>query len=175
MTIRDVQADFTYTSSASALALNTSATGTYLCPNTYDTSPLAAYLTELTASDTLLSGNSNTARDLGGGEPMWLVIDYVTAVTSGGSATLDWQFVTQSSSALGSPTVLLDLTAIAYTTFTKGYRQIAKVPRSINYAQYIGLQYVVGTAALTAGSVVAFLTKDLDADVLGYASGFSIK
>jgi hypothetical protein len=112
---------------------------------------------------------------MGGGEPMWLCIDYVTAVTSGGSATLDWQLITSAAVGLGTPTVMLDLTALAYTTFTKGYRQIAKLPRSTAWLQYIGLQVVVGTAAVTAGSVVAFLAKDLDAVQFGYASGFSIK
>jgi hypothetical protein len=175
LTIRDVQADFSYTSSASAFAIPTSGTGTFLFPNTYDTSPLAGYLTELTASDTQLSGNVNTARDLGGGDPLWLVIDWTAAVTSGGSATVDIQFVTQSASSLASPTVIYDFTAIGKATLIAGYRQIAKVPRSSNYAQYVGVQAVVGTAALTAGSAIAFLTKDLDSVVQGYASGFSIK
>jgi hypothetical protein len=175
MTIRDFQLSFSDTSTVGALALSTSGTGTFLLPNTYDTSPLAGFLTALTAADTQLSGNVNTARDLGGGDPLWIVIDYITAVTSGGSATVDFQFVTQSASSLASPTVIYDFTAIGKATLVAGYRQIAKVPRSSNYAQYIGLQYVVGTAALTAGSVVAFLTKDLDSVVQGYASGFSIK
>jgi hypothetical protein len=146
-----------------------------LLPNTYDTSPLAGYLTELTSNDTQLSGNVNTARDLGGGDPLWLVIDWTTAVTSGGSATLDVQFVTQSASTLASPTVIYDFTAIGKATFVAGYRQIARVPRSSSYAQYVGVQVVVGTAALTAGSCIAWLGKDLDSVVQGYASGFSIK
>ncbi len=175
MAIRDVQCDFSYTSTASAYAIPTSGTGTFLLPNTYDTGPLGAYLTELTASDTTLSGNVNTNRDLGGGDPLWLVLDWTTAVTSGGSATLDVQFVTQSVSTLASPTVIYDFTAIGYASFTKGYRQIAKVPRSASYAQYIGVQVVVGTAALTAGSVVAWLGKNIESVVQGYASGFSIK
>jgi hypothetical protein len=175
VTIRDVQADFSYTASASAYTIPTSGTGTFILPNSYDTSPLGAYLTELTAADTQLSGNVNTGRDLGGGERIWLVIDYTTAVTSGGSATLDWQLITSASSTLSTPTTIIDFTAIAYTTFTKGYRQIMGLPRSTLYLQWLGLQVVVGTAAVTAGAVVAWLGKDIDADVLGYASGFSIK
>lgn len=175
MTIRDVQADFSYTSSASAYTIPTSGTGTFILPNSYDTSPLGGYLTEITAADTQLTGNVNTFRDLGGGEPMWLVIDFVTAVTSGGSATLDFQLITSATVALGTPTTMLDFTATAYTTYTKGYRLFGKLPRSTAWLQWIGLQVVIGTAAVTAGSVVAWLGKDVDAVQLGYASGFSIK
>ncbi len=171
MSIRDVQADFTYTSSSSSFSI-VGAAGTYLAPNTYDTSPLGAYLTELSTADTQLSGNVNTARDLGGGERIWLVIDWVTAPVGGTS--VDMQLITSTSSALSSPTVILDYTAIAIASLPIGTRQIQALPRSANYKQYLGVQAVtVGT--MSAGAFIAWLAKDIDSVVLGYASGFSIK
>jgi len=171
MTIRDVQADFTYTAtSASTSIVGTG--GTYIAPNTIDTSPLGAYLTELSANDTQLSGNLNTGRDLGGGERLWLIIDWVTAAVGGTS--VDMQLITSASSALGTPTTILDFTAVVTATLVQGYRQIMALPRTAAYLQYLGLQAVtVGT--FTAGAYVAWLGKDVDAVKLGYASGFSIK
>ncbi len=171
MTVRDVQNDFTF-STASASTSIVGAAGTYIAPNTIDTSPLGAYLTELAAGDTQLSGQVNTGRDLGGGERLWLIIDWVTAPLGGTS--VDMQLITSASSALGTPTTLLDFTAIPIATLVQGYRQIQALPRSAAYLQYLGLQAVtIGT--MTAGAYVAWLGKDVDAVKLGYASGFSIK
>jgi hypothetical protein len=169
--VRDVQNDFTF-STASASTSIVGAAGTYIAPNTIDTSPLGAYLTELAAGDTQLSGQVNTGRDLGGGERLWLIIDWVTAPLGGTS--VDMQLITSASSALGTPTTLLDFTAIPIATLVQGYRQIQALPRSAAYLQYLGLQAVtIGT--MTAGAYVAWLGKDVDAVKLGYASGFSIK
>jgi hypothetical protein len=171
VSIRDVQADFTY-STASASTSIVGAAGTYIAPNSIDTSPLGAYLTELAANDTQLSGQLNTGRDLGGGERLWLIIDWVTAPLGGTS--VDMQLITSASSALGTPTTLLDFTAIPIATLVQGYRQIQALPRSAAYLQYLGLQAVtIGT--MTAGAYVAWIGKDVDAVKLGYASGFSIK
>lgn len=171
MTIRDFQASFTDTSSQAYVDI-TGAAGTYLAPNSLDTSPLGAYLTELSAADTQLSANSNTGRDLGGGEPMWLVIDWIVAPTGGTS--VDMQLITSASSALSSPTVMYDFTAIAIASLTKGTRQIAKLPRSASWLQWVGLQAVtVGT--MGAGRFIAWLGLDVDSVIGGYASGFSVK
>lgn len=171
MAMRDIQASFTDTS-AGASASIVGAAGTYLAPNSIDTSPLGTYLTELTASDTQLSANVNTGRDLGGGEPMWLVIDWITAATGGTSA--DVQLITSASSSMSSPVVLLDLQAVVIATLVKGYRQLVKVPRSTAWLQYVGLQ-VVTVGTMSAGAYIAWLGLNIDAAVLGYASGFSVK
>lgn len=171
MTIRDVQASFT-DSSASASTSIVGVAGTYIAPNSYDTSPLAAFLTELSANDTQLSANVNTFRDLGGGDPMWLVIDWITAPTGGTS--VDMQLITSASSSLSSPATMYDFGVVAIANLPKGTRQLVKLPRSASWLQWIGLQAVtVGTMA--TGAYVAWLGKDVDAVVQGYASGFSIK
>lgn len=171
MTIRDLQADFSNTGAAATTSIIGTA-GTYLCANSVDTSPLGAYLTSLTANDTQLSANVNTGRDLGGGEPIKLVIDWITAAVGGTS--VDVSLITSASAQLGTPTTILDFTAVVTATLVKGYRQIITLPRSAAYLQWLGVQAVtVGT--YSAGSFIAFLTHDVDSVVQGYASGFSLK
>lgn len=177
MSIRDFQASFTDTASGNSLNI-TGAAGTYVAPNSLDTSPLGTYLTELTANDTQLSANVNAGRDMGGGEPLWLVVDWVTAPTGGTSA--DVQLITSASSSLSSPVVMLDLQAATIASLTgptqygKFVRQVAKLPRSAAWLQWIGLQ-VVTVGTMTAGACIAWLARDVDSVVLGYASGFSVK
>lgn len=177
MTMRDVQWSFSDISggSASTSLINNSGS-TYLFPNTLDTSPLAAYLTELSASDTTLSQNVNTYRDLGGGRILYLIVDIVTAVAAtGGAATVDFALITSAATGLGSATTMFDFTAIAKGSLTAGTRLIAPLPRSTNWLQYIGLQYTIATNNITAGAAVAWIGLDVDAVQLGAASGFSIK
>jgi hypothetical protein len=171
MSIRDFQASFTDTSTINYLDI-TGAAGTYIAANSYDTSPLGASLTELTAADTTLSANTNTYRELGGGERIWLVVDWITAATSGTNA--DVQLVTSSTSALGSPVVIYDFGAVVTASLVKGFRQIAALPRTTLWKQWLGLQ-VVTTGTYATGQLVAWLAKDIDAVNLGAASGFSIK
>jgi hypothetical protein len=169
--IRDFQASFT-DSSTQAFASIVGAAGTYLAPNSLDTSPLGTYLTELTAGDTQLSANVNAGRDLGGGEPMWLIIDWIQAPTGGTS--VDMQLITSASSSMSSPVVMLDLTAIPIATLVLGYQMKFKLPRSASWLQWVGLQAVtVGT--MTAGEYIAWLGVDTDSAIGGYASGFAVK
>jgi hypothetical protein len=177
VTIRDVQTSFT-DGAASASTSIVGVAGTYLAPNSIDTGPLGAYLTELTANDTQLSASINAGRDLGGGERLWLIIDWITAPTGGTSA--DVQLITSASSTMSSPVVLYDFTAVTIanltgpTNYGKYVRQIAALPRSTAYLEWLGLQAItVGT--MTAGAYVAWIGKDVDAVVLGYASGYAVK
>lgn len=171
MTVRDFQASFTDTATQAYVDI-TGVAGTYLAPNSYDTSPLAGFLTELTAADTQLSGNVNTYRDFGGGDPLWLVVDWIVAPLGGTS--VDMQLITSAASSLSSPVIMLDFQVVVIASLPKGTRQALRLPRSTAWLQWLGLQAVtVGT--MTAGRFIGFLTKDLDAFDLGGASGFSIK
>jgi hypothetical protein len=180
LSIRDVQFDFsttlsgnTYTSTTSLVNNSGSA---YLFPNTLDTSPLVGYLTALTASDTQLSLNVNSYREMGGGERLWVVVDIITAVAAtGGAATVDFALITSASTGLGSATTILDFGAIAKGTLIAGYRLIGAIPRTTTWLQYLGLQYTIATNNITAGTAVAWLAWDIDAVVTAPASGFSIK
>ena len=172
MSIRDVQADFSYTSSSSSYPIF-GAAGTYILPNTYDTSPLGAYLTELSANDTTLSGNTNSYRELGGGERIWLVVDWVVAPNTLTSCRTE--LITSASSSLSAPGVMIDFGVVAIASLTAGTRQIQALPRSTAWLQYVGVQIITAGSTGTTGAVVAWLAKDVDAVDLGYASGYSIK
>lgn len=172
MSIRDVQADFSFTSSSSSFPIF-GAAGTYLFPNSYDTSPLGAYLTAFSSNDTQLSGNVNTFRDMGGGERIWLVVDWTQAVNT--LTSVRTELITSASSSLGTPTVMIDFGVVAVASFVAGYRQIAALPRSAAWLQYLGVQCITAGSTGTTGAAVAWLAKDVDSIVQGYASGFSIK
>lgn len=172
MTIRDVQASFTDTSSGASTSI-VGAAGTYIAPNSIDTAPLGAYLTELTSADTQLSANVNTYRDLGGGARLWLVIDWITAPNN--LTSIQMQLITSASSSLSSPVVMIDTNAVALANYVKGYRQIYALPRSTAWLEWLGLQAITVGTTPTTGAYVAWLGWDVDAVDLGGASGYSIK
>lgn len=187
MTVRDVCNDFGYkpptaTSVEVCSASIVGAGGTYIAPNSYDaTSGGGAYLTELTALDTILSvGGINYFCESGAGFGMRLVVDWVTAPV--GTGTIDAQLITSARPELtfdqyGNPlsfTAMLDFGALPVSQFFAGYRQIAMLPRSSNWQRYLGLQ-IITTGTMTAGSYIAWLALDLDSEVLGYESSFTIK
>lgn len=110
------------------------------------------------------SVNMGLARDIGAGKPIFLVITVDTAVTSGGSATVEFQLVSDGQAALavdGTATVHWKSGAIPKATLVAGYMLVVPLP-SVNpaYEQYVGLLQNVAVAALTAGKFNAFLTYD---------------
>ena len=128
---------------AEATALSTSGTGLQLVGNVIDL------------------GN---VRDIGASENIWLVILVTTAVTSGGAATVAFSLASDSTASVatdGSASVHWTGSAIGKATLVAGY-EVAKVMIPLEgetaYERYLGILANVGTAALTAGAVTAFLT-----------------
>lgn len=106
-----------------------------------------------------------TPQDLGNGQPLYLVIQVDTAVTSAGSATVSFQLVSDGTATLaanGTETLHYASAAIPKASLVAGYEIVVAVPLegSIAYERYLGIQQNVGTAALTAGKINAFLTFD---------------
>ncbi len=106
-----------------------------------------------------------SARDIGNGEPLYLVIQIDTAVTSAGAATLEFQLVSDAQAAIavdGSASVHAKTAAIAKAALVAGYC-VAVIPLpfdgGVPYERYLGILQNVGTAALTAGKFNAFLTR----------------
>lgn len=92
---------------------------------------------------------------------LYLVVQVDTAVTSAGAATVDFKLASDAQAAIatdGSATVHFSSGAIAKATLVAGY-YVAKVelPKG-TYERYVGILADVGTAALTAGKINAFLT-----------------
>ena len=127
-----------------AQALNTGGAGIYLIGDVID-----------------LGANH---RDAGNGQPMYLVISVDTAVTSGGSATVQFTLASDAQAAIatdGSATVHVSSNAIAKATLVAGYQIVLPVPpESPIYERYLGILQTTAVAALTAGKVNAFLTGD---------------
>jgi len=99
--------------------------------------------------------------DLGHGEPVYLVIQVTTAVTSAGAATVVFSLVSDAGAIAtdGSATQHIASAAIPKATLVAGYELAIPLPAG-DYERYIGVQQNVGTAALTAGAVNAFLTTN---------------
>lgn len=132
-----------FTEMADATALNTGGAGSYLVGDVIDT--------------TLVS------KDLGIGEDLWVVIQVDTTATSGGSATGNFQLVSDAQAAIatdGSATVHLSSGAIAVATLVAGYTIMAARLPVGTYERYIGILQTTATAAFTAGKINAFLTKN---------------
>lgn len=137
------------------------ATGDNISPNVLDTSPLGGIPT------------ANGGRNIGEGESMYLVITVKTAVTSAGSATVDFRLRTDSAAnGTTAPVDLMSSGAIAKASLIPGYQIRLKLP-SASYKKYIMVNANIGTAVLTAGAFEAEIVKDLSSNTK-YAGGFSI-
>ena len=112
-----------------------------------------------------------TGRDIGQGQPVYFVVQITTAVTSGGSATVQFSVASDGVAAIatnGNQTIHFLSDAIAVATLTAGLTMVFPLPSNdtglgednVGYERYLGFQTVTGTAALTAGAVNAFLTLD---------------
>lgn len=107
-----------------------------------------------------------TSGDIGSGEGAFLVIQVDTAFTSGGSATVAFELASDASASIatdGSASVHVATAAIPVATLVAGY-QVARVKLPIGtYERYLGILANVGTAALTAGKINAFIVHDVAA------------
>ena len=139
---------------------------------------VAATLNTATGTNNLtnvidLSTNAlNAVRDMGNGEPVYLILSAQADITSGGTATLAFQLVSDSVAAIqtnGSQVVHAvsrTVTVPASATVATGTKAgtmfwIIALPQGVDYKQYLGVQQVVGTAVLTAGAVNCHITADL--------------
>lgn len=129
----------------SAVALNTGAAGTY---NVGDIIDLEA------------------VRDIGQGEPLYLVITVTTTATSGGSATGQFRLVSDATTTISTTTATVHATsdAFAVADMSAGTNLMKMViPMEGNaYERYLAVQQITGTAAFTAGAIDAYLTPQPD-------------
>ncbi|WP_058545815.1 Bbp16 family capsid cement protein [Pseudomonas fluorescens] len=114
--------------------------------------------------------HGNTRRDIGAGEPIYLVVAALTTATAGGAATTNIQL--QTSDDNSTWVTLFDSGSLALSALTAGARPVqVAVPRGVR--RYLRVNYIIGTGPLTAGSFFAGLVKDVQ-DNTKYASGFAI-
>jgi hypothetical protein len=126
----------------------------------------------------LASSSSGYGRDVGiGDDPALLIVCMVGTSFAGTGATLQVQLQTAPDNGSGSPgswTVLEQTAALAVSTLTAG-TQIFQVPMPIGVQKFLKLTYVVGTANMTAGSIISAIALDRAAlgPLMGYRSGYS--
>jgi hypothetical protein len=125
-------------------------TATAISTNVIDTSPLGA----------------NTGRDLGAGNPLYLVIVVGTAATAAGAATVTFSLESDSTADLAtSATVHFTTAAIPKASLTAGAVVAAialPVGPTANYEKFLGVRYTVATGPLTAGTFTAMLLHSTD-------------
>lgn len=125
------------------------AAGNYLSTNTID----------LGATGTIPLGGSPVS-DPGRARAVELFAQVTETFTSGGAGTLQFQLVTADSADLATNlTVVQETAAIALATLVAGYQARLAMPAGIA-KRYLGLRYVIATAAMTAGKVTAGIALD---------------
>ncbi|APC23008.1 hypothetical protein BME99_20795 [Pseudomonas protegens] len=111
--------------------------------------------------------HGNTRRDIGAGEPIYLVVATLVAAAAAGAATTNIQL--QTSDDNSAWVTLFDSGPLALANLNAGARPVqVAVPRGVR--RYLRVNYVIGTGPLTAGRFWAGLVKDVQ-DNIKYASG----
>lgn len=118
------------------------------------------------------------ARDIGGAvtDNLFLLCEVVTAFTSGGSATLKVQYQTapDSSGSPGAWSTIAQSDDIAVASLVQGYKFLQGLQpsgQSGSPPRFVRMNYVVGTAVMTAGNITAALTPSLQHQPV-YPSGY---
>lgn len=128
-----------------ATALNTGAAGTYLLGDQIDL---------------------GVARDVGNGQPVYLVITVDTLPTSAaGTATAQFSLASDATAAVSTTTSTVHLLTKAFAISEMAAGQVlaavALPMEGIAYEQFLGILQTTGTQAFTGGKVNAFLTNDV--------------
>lgn len=152
------------------------AAATVLCNNSYDTS--AAGLPNPTGPGGAIgagkpwNGTANSLfHDIGRGRALRLeVMVNVTMLASGGAATLEVDFISDSNGNMATAkTVLLKSPAVAKAALVAGYRfPFRTLPPKIEQ-QFIGVQYLPVTNNIDTGKISSAIVIDVDehAEVMG--------
>jgi hypothetical protein len=149
------------------------AAGTTALGNVIDSGPLGGQN---------VPGTANAGRDFGMGYPAWLYFLVVTGISQAANTT-DIQLVSSAAANLSSPNVMLDLTggAIAITGSkfaTSGTAVRVAMPRAgiggtTGWLRFLGINFILVTTAFTTGVINAFLSRDIQDNLL-YQAGFVV-
>ena len=182
--ILDNLAEFdTPTTSAASMttAGGLSAAGSVLSTYSYDM--FAAGVPTATGPDGLTIGGP-LLHDIGRGRPVGIVVQITSSMSSTGSATMEVDIITSTSTTLaGSTTVIVRSPAVPVASLTaqtgsltngytgNSYRyQFKTLPPKLAAQRYLGLQYVVGAPGFASGAFeagVVFTGPDDHADIFG--------
>lgn len=131
---------------ADAVSLNTGAAGTYLIGSQID--------------------NGAGDKPVGAIDDLYLVILCQTGITAGSAGTIQFKLSSDASAAVATDGSATDhIVTKAHVTGTTAIAAgtvlaCQELPKGFDYERYLGLLQITGTAAITAGKVDAFLTRD---------------
>lgn len=117
----------------------------------------------LLATNQIDLGAAPTLKNIGNGQPLYLVCTVTEAFTDGGdSATLNIRLRSDDSVSTHATTSTghIDSGALLKASLAIGARFIWPLPIEATYERYLGLQFVVGTAGFDTGMITAGLTVD---------------
>ena len=123
------------------------------------------------------TGNAtNIARDMGEGEPLYIVFTVTEAFTSGGAATVAINCVVSAATALTTPTTVGSIAATAVASLTLGTQFVVRINPLVASLglRYLGVIYTIATATTTAGAMSAYVVKDFQDGKKFYKSGFEL-
>lgn len=125
---------------------------------------------DTSGTDTDLIGDvldlGSTGREIGlSSQPLYLVIQVDTAVTSAGNATVQFHLASDAAAAIavdGTASYHWSSKAFAKATLVAGFTLVVPLPTGsgAEYERYLGILTTTGTAAVTAGKINAFITTD---------------
>ena len=115
-----------------------------------------------------------TARDIGEGEPLYIVFT-VTEAFVGATATVAMNCVVSAAAALTTPTTVGSVTATAVASLTLGAQFVVRINPLVASLglRYLGVIYTIATATTTAGTMTAHVVTDFQDGKKFYASGFT--
>lgn len=121
------------------------------------------------------------ARDIASGCTLFALFGVDETVTSGSASTVTFQVISSAAANLGSPTVIAQTGAIPKADLVAGRNPIGlpipdhallSLPKG---QRYLGVQYTIGGANLTAGKFTASISKDAPSGAVKmYPSGFDV-
>ena len=115
-----------------------------------------------------------TARDIGEGEPLYIVFT-VTEAFAGATATVAMNCVVSAAAALSTPTSVGSIAATAVGSLTLGTQFVVRINPLVASLglRYLGVIYTIATATTTAGTMTAHVVTDFQDGKKFYASGFT--
>ena len=115
-----------------------------------------------------------TARDIGEGEPLYIVFT-VTEAFVGAGATVAINCVVSAATALTTPTTVGSIAATAVGSLTLGTQFVVRINPLVASLglRYLGVIYTIATATTTAGTMTAHVVTNFQDGKKFYASGFT--
>ncbi len=104
------------------------------------------------------------------GNPVRIWVQVTDTFESGGAATLAIDLETATDAAFSSPVTIASISALALATLVEGYRvPIDFLPRTD--LGFLRLEYTIGTATTTAGTVSAGIVFDVQSSKGTFPTG----